>query len=363
MNRIFAIVRKDLAQIFRNRFVAVISLMVIVIFAVIYYLLPSRVDEVFKIGFYLKVGEGTAGDSGLDVGKEEITARLSEAGKEEAEGGLELVWADSLEDLEGMVENEEVSAGVSLDVSGQEPNLALYVSSKTPEEITEAGEAITAEIGYALIGYELPADFKATIIGPDMAGRQIPMRDRMRVMLLAFVFLLELYSLGNLLMEEIQRKTAVALLVTPVTLQDFISAKAITGILNTFSLGLLLALLLGVVSAHTWLAILVLLFLGAAMMVGLAFIVGAVSTDFISMVMISLIPFVVLIIPGFLVIYPGFNSPFMKAIPTYWLLEPLNGVLNYQMRLSDYTASLIYLVLFTIGFFVLGFVILKRRLA
>jgi ABC-2 type transport system permease protein len=363
MNRIFAIVRKDLAQILRNRFVAVISVLFIVIYAVMYYLLPSDVDEVFKMGFYLEISEEAAAEFGLEGREDEIAARLSEAGKEEAEEGLELVWADSPEDLKRMVEDEEVSAGVSFVVSGQEPELVLYVSSKTPEEVTEAGEAISAEIGYALIGYQLPADFKATIIGPDMAGQQIPMKDRLRVILLAFVFLLELFSLGNLLMEEVQRKTAVALLVTPVTLRDFISAKAITGILNTFFLGFLLALLLGAISVDTWLAIVVLLFLGAAMMVGIAFIVGALSRDFISMAMISLIPFVVLIIPGFLVIYPGFDSPILKAIPTYWLLEPINGILNYGMRLSDYTMSLIYIILFTIGFFMLGFVILKRRLA
>jgi ABC-2 type transport system permease protein len=363
MSRIFAIVRKDLAQILRNRFVAVISVMVIVIFAVIYYLLPSSVNEVFKMGFHLEISEEAAAELGLEGGKDEIAARLSEAGKEGTEGGLELVWADSPTELERMVLDEEVSAGVSFDVSGQRPDLVLYVSSKTPDEVTQAGEAIASEIGYALIGYQLPADFKATVIGPDMAGQQIPMKDRLRVILLAFVFLLELFSLGNLLMEEIQRETAVALLVTPVTLRDFISAKAITGILNTFVLGFLMALLLGAISADTWLAIIVLLLLGAALMVGLAFIVGAVSRDFISMAMIAMIPFVVLVIPGFMVIYPGFDSPVLKAIPTYWLLEPLNGVLNYGMRLSEYTASLFYLALFIVGFFALGFVILRRRLA
>ncbi|MDY6796672.1 MAG: ABC transporter permease subunit [Actinomycetota bacterium] len=363
MKRVFAIVRKDLLQILRNRFVAVISVLFIVIFAVMYYLLPSSVDEVFKMGFHLEIDAEATAEYGLEGGEDEVAAMLSEAGKEEAEEGLELVWAESIEDLERMVEDGEVSAGLSFVVSGREPDMVLYVSSKTPEEVTDAGEAIGSEIGYALIGYEFPADFKATVIGPDMAGRQIPMKDRLRVVLLAFVFLLELYSLGNLLMEEIQRKTALALLITPVTLRDFVSAKAITGILNTFVLGLLAALLLGALSANTWFAILVLLFLGAVMMVGVAFIVGALSRDFISMAMISIIPLVVLLIPGFLVIYPGFNSPILKAIPTYWLLEPLNGILNYGMRLSDYTMSFVYLVLFIMGFFVLGFVILRRRLA
>lgn len=99
------------------------------------------------------------------------------------------------------------------------------------------------------------------------------------------------------------------------------------------------------------------------MMVGVAFIVGALSKDFISMAMISLIPMVVLVIPGFMVIYPGFDSPILRAVPTYWLLAPINGILNYGMKLSDYAASIAYVALFTMAFFGLGSVILRRRLA
>jgi ABC-2 type transport system permease protein len=362
MNKIISIVKKDLGQVFRNRFVAVISLLLIVVFAIIYNLLPNSVDEVFKLGFYLKIDEQAVEEYGLAGGRDEIAERLSEAGGEDAETGLQLVWAESPEELQGIVEDGEVSAGVSFDLTGQEPDLVLYVSSKTPDEVAEASEAVAREIGYFLIGYELPADFQATVIGTDMAGQQVPMRDKLRVMLLTFVFLLELYGLGNLLVEEIQRKTAEAMLVTPVTLGDFISAKAITGFLIAFTQGLLLALFLRAITGSTWLAILVFLFLGAAMTVGLAFILGAVSRDFISMVMVSLIPFVVLTIPGLVILDPGFSSPVMKAIPTYYMVEPLNGILNYGMGLSDYTSYLLYLTLFTIGFFMLGFVILKRRL-
>jgi len=321
------------------------------------------VNETIELGFYLEIDEATAEEYGLSGGRDEIAERFEEAGGEEAQEGVELVWADSMEDLERMVEDEEVSAGISLDISGQEPDLVLYVSSKAPDEAIDASEAITSELGYALIGYELPADFEATVIGPDMVGQQVPMRDRLRVMLLAFIFILELYGLGNLLVEEIQHKTAEALLVTPVTLRDFVSAKAVTGIIMAFTQGLLLAFLIQAITVDTWLAIIILLFLGAAMTVGLAFIIGAVSRDFMSMVMISFIPFIVLMIPSLVLLDPGLSSPMIKAIPTYWLLEPLNGILNYGMRLSDYTSSLLYLVLFTVVFFILGFVILRRRLA
>ena len=129
--------------------------MTIVAFAIVYNFLPSEVNETFKLGFYLEIDEATAEQFGLSGGRDEIAARFDEAGGEEAQEGVELVWADSLEDLERIVEDEEVSAGISLDLSGQEPDLALYVSSKAPAEIIDASEAITAEIGYALIGYEL----------------------------------------------------------------------------------------------------------------------------------------------------------------------------------------------------------------
>lgn len=363
MRRVLSIVRKDLAQIARNRFLAAISVLVIVVFGVLFHLLPSRVDETFKMGFYLEVDEEAGRAFGLEGGREEIASRLEEAGGEKASEGLELGWADSEDELMRMVEGGRVSAGISLRITGEEPRVALYVSSDAPAEISGAGEAIAEEIGYKLVGYRLPADFKVSVLGPDFAGRQIPMRDRLRAALLTFVFLLEIYSLGNLVMEETQKKTAQAVLVTPVTLGGFISAKATTGIVFTFGQGLLLALLLRALPGDTWAAVLVFLFMGAAMMVGLSFIIGAASKDFISMAMISLIPMVVLAIPGFLAVFPGFDSPVVKAIPTYWLVKPFDGMLNYGMEFSTYLSSLAWLALFTAGFFAVGYVVLRRRLA
>jgi len=363
MKRVLSIVSKDLAQIARNRFLAVISVLTVLLFGIIYQFLPSRVDETFRMGFHLEADEETGKAFGLEGGRDEIASRLERAGGEDAAGGLELAWAGSEDELMRMVEEGRVSAGVSLRVTGGEPRVALYVASDAPAEIMDAGEAIAEEIGYALVGYRLPADFKANVLGTDLLGRQIPMRDRLRVVLLAFVFLLEMYSLGNLVMEEIQRKTAQAVLVTLVTLGEFISAKAATGIVFTFAQGLLLALLLRAMPGGVWPAMLVLLLMGAAMMVGLSFIIGAASRDFISMAMISLVPMVVLTIPGLLAVFPGFDSPVVKAIPTYWLVKPLDGMLNYGVGFSRYLSSLAWLALFTAGFFAAGFAVLRRRLA
>jgi ABC-2 type transport system permease protein len=362
MSRILSIFKKDITQILRNRFVAVISFLVIFVWALFYYLMPAKVDEVFKLGFYLRVNAEVAQKLSMTISREEIEKRLTEAGGEESEGGLEIVWANSLDELKKLVEKNNVSAGVSFNLTKDQPDVVLYVSSKTPVEVTEAGEIVAREIGYTLIGYQIPADFEETVVGPDMVGKQIPLRDRLRVTLISFVFILELYGLGNLLVEEVQKKTALAVLATPVNLREFIAAKTITSVLMAFSQGLLAALILQAFSQETWLALLLFIFLGSFMMVGLAFIVGSVSSDFMSMVMISLIPFIILMFPAVVIMDPGLNSPILKVIPTYYLIEPINGVVNYHFPLSDYYVSALYLSLFTVGFFVFGYFVLRRRL-
>jgi ABC-type multidrug transport system fused ATPase/permease subunit len=359
MKRILSIIRKDLIQIFRNRFIAVISFLAIFLYALVYYLMPSKVDEVFKLGFYLKVDAQAAEQLRLAGGKKAIEKRLTEDGEE----GVKIVWADSLEELKRLVRENDVQAGVYLDLSSEKPNVVLYVSSKTPVEVSDAGEMIAREIGYTFLGFQLPVEYETTVIGPDMVGRQIPARDKARILFLSFVLLLELYGLGNLIVEEVQKKTAQAVLVTPVSLKEFISAKAATGILMAFFQGLLVAFLLNALSRETWLPVTIFLFLGASLIVGVAFLIGAVSRDFMSMVMISLIPFIILTFPAFVIIDPGLSSPIIKAIPTYYLLQPLDGILNYRFPFSNYYPSILYLLLFCFAFFILGFWTLKRRLA
>lgn len=397
-----AMVGKDLGQVFRNRFMAVISLLLILLYALLYNLMPRHVEETFKLGLYLQGGGGPAAEApvseweagadlpatkvavatetadDLSVSPESPVATLEGAtgatvAPDEGEGatdegnaglgkGVELVEARSVEELRGLVEREEVGAGLFLDLGAQPPRLELYVTSRAPEETAEAGEALSREIVYSLLGYRLPVDFRTVVLGPDMAGRQVPLRDKLRVLLLAFVFLLELYALGNLLVEEIQHRTAQAVLVTPVSHGEFIAAKALTGMVVAFGEGLLLALLLRALAASTWLAVLVFLVLGASLVVGFSFILGVVSRDFMSMAMISVVPFLLLMLPAFILLYPGFTSPLLKAIPTYHLVEPLNGILNYGKGLSDYPFSILALCLFSPFFFWLGWYILRRRL-
>lgn len=94
MKMVLSIVSKDLAQIARNRFLTVISVMAVPLFGIIYQLLPSRVGETFRMVFHLEVDEEAGEAFGLEGGRDEIASRLEGFGGEDAARRLELAWAE-----------------------------------------------------------------------------------------------------------------------------------------------------------------------------------------------------------------------------------------------------------------------------
>ncbi len=344
MKRILSIVKKDFKQISRNKFMGVITFLAIFFYALIYWILPAKVDESFKIGLY------------LEKGREAVEEQLSQ------EKGIEVRWADSEDKLKELVEEKKVEAGFSFTTPFKEPIVKLYFSSQTPEEIREAGEVLSREFAYMLLGFELPIEVEETIIEPDMIGQQIPLRNKMRVLFLTFVLVVEIFALANLLMEEVQKKTVQALLVTPVNISEFMSAKAIVGISLAFFEGVLAALLLRLINIETFFAIIIFLFLGSVLATSLAFIVGATSRDFSSLMGWGMLVMLILIIPAIQLIFPAAASPWLEAIPTHHMIQALDGIVNYNLSLSDYLPQITYLFSFALFFFLAGFFIFRRRL-
>jgi ABC-2 type transport system permease protein len=343
VGRIFTIAKKDIVQIFSNKFIAVITFLAIFVYALIYFLLPTKVDESFKIGFHL--------ENKTDA----IEKTLSEA------EGIEIKWAGSQKALRQMIEAEEVETGFSIVFIEDTPTVKFFVSSRTPKEIREAGEIIGREIAYSLLGLTLPVEIEQKIVGVDKLGSQIPLRDKMRILFVITALVVEIYALANLLVEEVQRKTAFALLVTPVRLREFMSAKAIVGVLLAFTEGMIVALLMGVLTLSNLLAVSLLVFLGSILVTAIAFIIGSYSRDFLSMTVLGTLPLLVLMIPGIVLVAPATFSPLMNAIPTYHLVSALDGVVNYGTSFSQYSSQILYLAAFDVLFFIAGYAILKRK--
>jgi ABC-2 type transport system permease protein len=344
IRRILSIVKKDVTQISRNRFIAVITFLSIFVYAAIFHLMPARVDESYNMGFF------------IETGHERIERELT------GEEGLRITWAGSIDELKKLVEDEEVQAGIAFTVSEGTPKITLFTSSQTPEEIREAGEVLAREAALNILGDPLNAEFDQVVIGPDLLGRQIPLRDRLRILFVVFVLIVEVYALGNLVSDETRKKTAEAILVTPVSVREFLAAKATTGVLMVSIEGILIALLVNIVSARTILPLLVFLLLSAFLIVGISFIVGALSRDFLSLTGYGIVAMIILIIPGLTLIFPATYSPVINAIPTYYVVRSLDSIVNFGSSLSNHLADVAYLSLFDIVFLLAGYRVLRRRL-
>ncbi|MDD4877382.1 MAG: ABC transporter permease, partial [Dehalococcoidales bacterium] len=228
-----ALTIKDISLYFRNRFIAVITILGFVFYILIYFVMPKSVNENLEIGIYTPVD--------LPV-FEQIE-----------DEGLEIKQVESEEFLkEGVIEGRYV-AGIAIPadimegfiMSVQKPVINLYFAADVPGEIRNAIIVLIEELSYQQTGQELNIDISQEILGVDLAGAQIPPRDRMRPLFAVLLIMVETFGLANLISEEIERGTINALLVTPVSVRELFIAKGIVGVGLAFVQSLLLMIIIG----------------------------------------------------------------------------------------------------------------------
>jgi ABC-2 type transport system permease protein len=344
-----ALVHKDIALFFRNRFFAVITVLALVMFAVIYFVMPSSVDETLEIGLYAPI--------------------VPPAMKlmQEAEEGLEIVEVESEEALKEGVSGGHYVAGLVFPADiiekfelGQPPEIKVYFASDMPEEIREVVNVLITEMAYLQTGQTLNIDWQPEILGLDMVGEQIPQRDRMRSLFAIFILMTETFGLAGLISEEVERRTAWALLVTPMTVKDLFTAKAILGTLLAFSQVLLLLAIVGGMNTQPFI-ILIALLLGAVLVTGVAFLIASLGKDFLSVTVWGVPVLVILSIPAVGIMMPGAVSDWIKAIPSYYLTDTLYQVSNFGAGWGDIWRNLLILAGFNVIILSTGILVLRRK--
>ncbi|MBW1786991.1 MAG: hypothetical protein JRK53_10315, partial [Deltaproteobacteria bacterium] len=225
MKIVGVIMKKDLAEFMRDRLWILLSVLGLVMYAAIFWLLPGTVDETITVGIR---------QSGLDTALREI------AGGDEK--GLEVVWFESSERLKAAVAGEggkgkEVQIGIdfpddflSKTLRREKTVVRIYAEAGVPKEIGRAVSGLVHEIAYMILGDGLPVtepDEQTMILGEDRMGNQVPYRDKMMPMLVFFVLMVESLALASLIAGEVKARTVTAVLVTPARIGDVLAAKTI----------------------------------------------------------------------------------------------------------------------------------------
>ena len=211
----------------------------------------------------------------------------------------------------------------------------------------EAGAAPTAEI---------------VVLGTDRVGNQVSLREQMRPLLAFMILMVETLALASLVASEVQAKTVVAVLATPATFVDFLAAKSIFGTALAFAEAGLLMAVIGGLSVNPPLILFALL-LGAVLVTGLGMVAGSFGRDFLSVLFISMVFMLPLMIPAFGVLFPGSPALWVKALPSFGLVDAIVGVTTNGEGWSEVAPSLLLLAGWCVVLFGAGIVTLRRRVA
>lgn len=349
MRMIATMVGKDFKLYFANRLFGIITVVGLVMYVAIYYLMPTTVDETLELGVYMP----------------EMPPALEELLDSEE---VKFYRAESVEALRQAVLEGDIPAGyafpddlLAILSRGEKAIVALYLASDIPPEFKDVYAVILDEFAFAISGQTLShIETSDIVLGPDMAGAQIPPRERMLPMLTVIMLLVECLGLASLIAAEVEAGTLGALLVTPLTMSGIFVSKGIFGTLFAFAQAAVLITLTGGLRRQP-LLILGALFLGAAMVTGVAFLVGSLGRDLMSVMGWGMLAMLILLLPTFSIIVPGLASYWVRLIPGFYLSDTVYRVINFNAGWGDVIQNLLMLGVYAAGFLALGVVVLKRR--
>lgn len=345
---IYPLVAKDLKLFFRDRFFAFITVLGLVTYAAIYLVMPLTVDETIGLGLYSPV----------------LPDQIAEAMEEEGEP---LIFAESESVLRQLVLDREISAGIALPedlfeqlIGGNRPIVTIYLMSDAPEDLQEVMDVLAEMMVLAITDTPLNIEVNEEVLGPDMVGQQIPLRDRMLPLFAIFALMMETFGLAALLSQEIHTRTINALLVTPMRVREVITAKGITGLALSFSQAALLMLIIGGFQQRP-LIILVTLLLGALLVTAIGFLMGAAGKDLLSVMGIGIPVFILFSMPTIGIAFPGVLTRWARIIPSYFIADTIHQAANFGAGWAQVWQNLVILLVIGLILSWASVFVLKRK--
>jgi ABC-2 type transport system permease protein len=344
-----ALVGKDVALYFRNRFFAVITALSLVAYTGVYFALPNSVDDLLKIALYApglpRLALAVVQSQGLDVDPLASEDALREA---VAAGGYQA----------GVVLPEDFLGRLS---GGEKPRVDVFFPAGASVELQDGAIVLLEELAYQLSGQPLGVELRQEVLGPDLAGTPVPPRDRMLPLFAVLLVVTEMLGLASLISEEVAGRKLQALLVTPLTTGGLFAAKGITGVTLAFGQAALFLAVTGGLGQQP-LIILVALLLGAVLVTGIAFLLASLSKDLPSVMAWGVPALIILSIPAFGVLFPELVSDWVRVLPSFHLVDSVHRAANLGLGWGEVWSHLAILAGFDAAFIALGIAALKRKL-
>ena len=241
-------------------------------------------------------------------------------------------------------------------MQGRETELTTYIWGESLAKNRIILGVTIANLVRELAGQEAPVEIEAITLGDEIS---IPWSDRLLpFIVLMAVFLGGLFLPATSVIDEKEKKTLEALVITPASIGDVFVAKGLLGIILSLFIGIVILVLNQAFGTEPVLLLLVLL-LGAIMAAELGLLCGALIKDITTLFAIWKMGGILLFGPAIIYMFPQIPQWIGKLFPTYYLLQPIIEISQGGGGWSDIATNVFILV--GLDLILIGVVVLILR--
>lgn len=347
---IITLLKKDITLFSRDRFFSILTVAGVLIFIILYLVMPGTVDETLKIGIF-------------EPGSSYLCKAIGQM------EGIEVHSFSSMAELQEAVKQNRYQAGLLVPdnlyqkiTAGDRPEIVLYFAPEMDQETRSAITVMIRQMISAVAGQQQLLQLQTSVLGTDRLDSVLPWRDRLIPVLALVILGTEMLSLASLISTELEQKTIQALLLTPLKIQHIFLSKALLGTGMAFSQVIIfLAVTGGLVREPQ--AILLITLLGSILVTGLGFLIAALSRNMMNVASWGVIVMILFLIPSYGALFPGLATEWIKLIPSYHLIDGISQTLFDTSGLSAISINLLVLLGWSVTVMTIGVLALRRRQA
>ncbi len=245
----------------------------------------------------------------------------------QAAPGIEVTVLTDETELRQGVQAHDYDAGLVLPAgagdalaTGAPVSLTFYVSGSSLASTRLVLGVTTLEELRGVAGTSPPVDVTVTTVGDE---DWVPVQDRLLPLVVVYaVVIAGLFLPASSLVEEQEKRTMDALLVTPLGMNDVLLGKGMLGVLLATLMGWV-TLLLNTAFGNEPLALTVFLVLGAVMMAELGLIVGSWARNSNTLFTAVKGGGLLVVAPVLFTMFPDLPQWPARLFPTYYFLQPI----------------------------------------
>ena len=190
-------------------------------------------------------------------------------------------------------------------------------------------------------GQTAPVTIEPVAIGQ---GESIPWSQRLAPFIVVMPIVMGgIYLTATAVVQEKERKTLNALVVTPASLTEVYLAKALLGFVFSLIMGIAILLLTSALGNQPWLLILFMT-LGTIMAVELGLIFSSFVSNINTLFATARLAQLIILIPALFYMFPWFPQWVAQIFPSYYFVNPIMDISQGGATWSDVSASAFILI-------------------